>query len=206
MLVTCWNSLVALYLWYNHSLLVTRVRSCSLQKITRYSLQNSHVTCCRSFSLQNFNRYSLPNLLGYSMENFARCKKSLVTHCKVCSFLVAEVTGCKNSLVICCKIRSLLVAEVACRKKQLFICCRYPLFEKNICHLLKQSLAGITASTKLVESFSFSNITCFLKPRNLKLFRVNILLWNLLLAENTVLRNNIQMDENSATTFSKSNK
>ena len=39
--------------------LVTRCRSCSLQKITRYSLQNSLVTRCRSCSLQKITRYSL---------------------------------------------------------------------------------------------------------------------------------------------------
>ena len=65
--------------------LVTRCRSCSLQKFTRYSLQNSLVTRCRSCSLQKITRYSLQNSL------VTRCKKSLVTRCKIHSLLVAEV-------------------------------------------------------------------------------------------------------------------
>ena len=43
--------------------LVTRCRSCSLQKITSYQLQNSLVTRWRSCSLQKITRYSLQKLL-----------------------------------------------------------------------------------------------------------------------------------------------
>ena len=58
------------------NLLVSRCRSCSLQKITRYSLENcsfqkitcyslqiSLVTLCRSCSLQKITRYSFQKLL-----------------------------------------------------------------------------------------------------------------------------------------------
>ena len=71
-----------------HSLLVlvvkSRVTRCkirslldaevnSLQKSTRYSLQNSHITHCKSCYLQKITRYTLRNSL------FTRCNKSLVT-------------------------------------------------------------------------------------------------------------------------------
>ena len=49
-------------------------------KITRYSLQNSLIT---------------------------RCKKSLVTRCKIRSLLVAEAARCKKSLVTRCRSCSL---------------------------------------------------------------------------------------------------
>ena len=53
-----------------------------------------------------FTRYSL---------KLTRCSlpvvKSLVTHCKIYSLLVAEVARCKKSLVTRCKICSLLVAK-----------------------------------------------------------------------------------------------
>ena len=43
----------------------------------------------------------------------ARCKKSLVTRCKISSLLVAEVAPCKKSLITRCKICLLFVAKVA---------------------------------------------------------------------------------------------
>ena len=118
LLVTRHNfSLVARYSleFTRYSLLVvkslfTRCRSCSLQKITRYSLKlcsllvaevasckNSLVTRFRSCSLQKVTRYSLQNSLvtrcrscssqkftGYSLQNLlvTRGNKSLVTQCK----------------------------------------------------------------------------------------------------------------------------
>ena len=39
------------------------------------------------------------------------CKNALVTHCKICSLLVAEVACCKKSLVTRCKIHLLLVTK-----------------------------------------------------------------------------------------------
>ena len=88
--------------------------------ITRYSLKftllsllvvKPLVTRCKIRSL--------------GVAEVARCKKSLVTCCrirslqrllvtcyKICSLLVAEVVRCKKSLVIRCKIRSLLVAKI----------------------------------------------------------------------------------------------
>ena len=54
--------------------LVTRCRSCLLQKIIRYSLQQ--ITC---YSLQKLTRYSLRNSI------LTRCNKSLVTRCRSCS-------------------------------------------------------------------------------------------------------------------------
>ena len=84
MLVTQWNSLVA-------ESLVTRYKSCSLQKVTRYSLQDLLVSRYRSSFLQI----------------------SLVTFCKFCSLLVAEITLCKKLFVTPCKIHLLLVEKVA---------------------------------------------------------------------------------------------
>ena len=73
-----------------HSLLVTRC------KITRYSLQNALVTRCRSCSLQKITRYLLQKLLvaknhSLLVAEVARCKKSLVTRCKIHSLLVAKI-------------------------------------------------------------------------------------------------------------------
>ena len=118
LLVTRHNfSLVARYSleFTRYSLLVvkslfTHCRSCSLQKITRYSLKlcsllvaevasckNPLVTRFRSCSLQKVTRYSLQNSLvtrcrscssqkftGYSLQNLlvTRGNKSLVTQCK----------------------------------------------------------------------------------------------------------------------------
>ena len=58
--------------------LITRCRSCSLQKITRYSLQNSLVTRCRSCSLQN----------------------SLVTRCRSCSLQKITRSSLQKLLVV----------------------------------------------------------------------------------------------------------
>ena len=68
------------------NLLVTRCRSCSLQKFTRYSLQ-------------------IRSLL---IAEVARCKKSLVTRCRSCS--LQKFSRCKKSLFVRCKIRPLLIA------------------------------------------------------------------------------------------------
>ena len=101
-----------------HSLLVTRC------KITRYSLQNSLVTCCRSYSLQKFTRYSLQKLFVEKIHSLlvakiARYSLQKLLVAKIHSLLVAKVARCKNSLVARSKIRSLLIAEVARSKQSL---------------------------------------------------------------------------------------
>ena len=88
-------SLVACYSLQNS--LVTRFRSCSLQKFTRYSLQNSPITRCRSCLLQKFTRYSLQNSLvtccrSLSLQKFVRFKKSLVACCKFDRYLLHKFT------------------------------------------------------------------------------------------------------------------
>ena len=87
-----------------HSLLVTRC------KITRYSLQNSLVTCCRSCSLQKFTRYALQNSLvtrcrSCSLQKFTRysLQNSLVTRCRSCSLQKITRYSLQNSLVTRCK-------------------------------------------------------------------------------------------------------
>ena len=72
-----------------HSLLVT----CC--KITRYSFQNSLVTCCRSYSLQQITCYSLQNSLVARCRSYARCKNSLVTRYRSCSLLKITRYSCK---------------------------------------------------------------------------------------------------------------
>ena len=69
--------------------------------------QNSLVTRCKSCSRQEITRYSLQNLLV--VVEVARCKKSLVTRCKIRPLLAVEVARCKNALVV--KNHSLLVAK-----------------------------------------------------------------------------------------------
>ena len=93
-------------------LLVTRC------KINCCSLQNLLVARCRSCSLQKITRYSLKNLLvlvakvrPWLVAKVARCKKSLVTRCKICSLLVGEVAPYKKSLVARCEIPSVLIAK-----------------------------------------------------------------------------------------------
>ena len=66
---------------------VTR-RSCSLQKITRYSLQKLLVAKFACYSLQKLLVAKNHSLL---VAEVARCKKSLVTRCKIRSLLVAKI-------------------------------------------------------------------------------------------------------------------
>ena len=125
--------------------LATRRRSCSLQKITCYSLQNLLVTRCRSCSLSKITRYSLQN--------------SLVTRCRSCS--LQKMTRC--SLQKCARYSS---QKLCVPKKSLVSRCEIPsaLIEKN--HFsLKQLRAGVIVclkSTKSDESFSFFNVNYFL--------------------------------------------
>ena len=128
-------------------MLVTRCRSCLLQKITRYLLQKLLVA-----------------------------NKLLVTRCKIGSLLVAEVALCKISLVTRCQIRLLLVAEVA-RWKYLIVSfslqnlpvTRYRScsFQKITGFLLQNSL-----NTHCKKSFFVKIITlwnyCFFKVNKVK--------------------------------------
>ena len=80
--------------------LVTCRRSCSLQKTTRYLLQNSLVTRCRSFLLQKIAYYSLQNLLvakNYSLQNL------LITRWRSCSFQKIIFYSLQNSLLARCR-------------------------------------------------------------------------------------------------------
>ena len=128
------------------------------------------------------------------VAEIAGCKKLLFTYCKISSFLVTEDTHCKKSLVTCCKICSLLVAEVAPCKKSLLARCticllivaeiarskKYLVFGciRNNHFLLKQPPAGIIVClkpTKLGVNFIFFKMICFLRPKKLEVFQVNIL-------------------------------
>ena len=64
---------------------ITRCRSCSLQKITRYSLQNSLVTRCRSYWLQ-INPTHLHSITKYCKRLLNVFAGETVWHCIV-SFL-----------------------------------------------------------------------------------------------------------------------
>ena len=77
----------------------------------------------RNFSL--VARYSL------NFSRFSLLVKPLVTHCKICSLLVAEVVCCKKSLVTRCEICLLLVAEVARFINSLVTRCRSCSLQKN---------------------------------------------------------------------------
>ena len=98
-----------------------------------------------------------------------------------CSLLVIK------SLLTCLKIRSLLFAEVArCKNSPLIVAkfARYSLQKLLVAKLYKLLVAKIhSLLIAKFESFSFFNIICFLEPKNSKLFYVNILIWNLLLAK-----------------------
>ena len=72
--------------------------------VARYSLQNSLVTHCRSCSLQKITRCSLQKITRYSLQNplVTRCKKSLVTRCRSCSLQKCTRYSLQNSLATRC--------------------------------------------------------------------------------------------------------
>ena len=74
-----------------HSMLVTRC------KITSYALQNSLVTRCKSCSLQKVTCYSLQKIAHYSLQN------SLITRCRSCSLQKFTCYSLQNSLVTPCR-------------------------------------------------------------------------------------------------------
>ena len=66
-----------------------------------------------------FARYSLQKLFvaknhSLFLAEIARCKKSLVTRCKLRSLLVVEVTRCSLQKLLIAKNHSLLVVKFAC--------------------------------------------------------------------------------------------
>ena len=86
------------------SLLITRSRSCSSQKITRYWLQRLLVAKNYSLHVAKLACSSLEKILiarnqsllvakfaRNSLQKFASSKKSLVTRCKICLLLDAEI-------------------------------------------------------------------------------------------------------------------
>ena len=77
--------------------------------VARYSLQNLLVTRCRSCSLQKITRYSFKKITRYSIQNLlaTRCKKSLVTRCRNCSLQKITRYLFQNLLVIRCRSCSL---------------------------------------------------------------------------------------------------
>ena len=105
------------------------------------------VTRCRSWSFQKITRYYLQNL--------SVTKNSLLV-AQIIFYLLQEILVPKN--------HSLLVETISSCK---YICLK---------------------STKSSESFSFFTKICFLKPKNRKLFQVNTLRWNLLLASTTICK------------------
>ena len=97
-----------------HSLLVAEVARC----------KKSLFTCCRSWSLQKLTRYSLQNSL------ITRCKISLTTRCKIRFLLVAEVARCEKSLGTRCKILLLLVAKIHSLRVAKFSHCKKSLVNR----------------------------------------------------------------------------
>ena len=100
-----------------HSLLVTRckIRLLLVAEVAR--CKKSLVTRCRSCSLQNITRYSLQKLLvaknhSLVLAEAARCKKSLATPCKNCSLQKITLYLLQNSLVARC--RSCLLQIITC--------------------------------------------------------------------------------------------
>ena len=91
-----------------------RRRRCNFSPFARYSLK---FTCCSLLVVKSLvNRGNIFSLL---VAEVARCKKWVVTFCKIYLLMVPEVSHWKKSPVTRCKIRLLLVAEVACCKKSL---------------------------------------------------------------------------------------
>ena len=139
------------------------------------SLQNLLVTRCRSCSLQKITHCFVVKFARYSLQKLLIAKNHSLFRCKICSLLVAEIARCKKSLATHCEIRSLLVAEIARFKKSLVFRFKIPSVLIATNHsLLKQSPGGIIVclkSTKLGGSFRFFNIICLLRPKNSKLLK-----------------------------------
>ena len=83
-------SLVARYSLQNS--LVTRGRSCSLQKITPYLLQNTLVTRCRSYSLQKITCYSLQKFTRYWLQHSLVARNHSLLVAKFACYLLKQTT------------------------------------------------------------------------------------------------------------------
>ena len=89
-------------------LLVAEVARCKKSLVTRF--QNLLVTRCRSCSFQKVTRYSLQKLLVAKKSFVTRCKIRSILVAEIHSLLITEVAHCKKLLVTRYKIRSLLIA------------------------------------------------------------------------------------------------
>ena len=207
-----WKILAGRFFWSVtfHSFLVTRwnslVARCSLQKITRYSLQNSLVSRCRSCSLQKITRYSLQKFLvaknhSLLVANFARylLQKSLVA--EIHSLLVANFARYSLQKLLEAEIHSLLVAKFARYSLQKFVVAKiHSLLVANFACLLPAAISHLLLNAKNHSShvktilhtlkvlkerwkFLFFQYNLFPRAKNSKSFQVNIIRWNLLLAE-----------------------
>ena len=138
-----------------HSLLVVEVTRCKKSLVTR----------CRSCSLQKNYLLLVPKFTRYLLQKFLVAQNH--------SFVVAKFTCYSLQKLLVAKNHSLLVATFAFYSSQKIT--RYSL-QKIINHSLKHH-------TSIKTGKNFFNIIFFLKPKNSKLFQVNILSWNLWLPE-----------------------
>ena len=111
------------------SLLVTRSRSCSLQKITRYWLQRLLVVKNYSLLVAKLARSSLQKKLiarnhSLLVAKFARYSLQKLQVPKHLSLLVAKITLYSLQKLLVAKNHSLLVAVVASSKKSLVTRCK----------------------------------------------------------------------------------
>ena len=91
------------------------------------------------------------SLVARQVLKFIRWEKSLITHCKIRSLLIAEVAGCKKTPGTCCEIRSLLVATYHCVTR-----CRNCSLQNIICH----------SFNKVRGKFQISQYNLFPKAKN----------------------------------------
>ena len=104
-----------------HSLLLFKSTRC---KISHYFFKNLLVTRCRSCSLQNLTRYPLQDLLVPCWKS-RLLHKPPVSYCKIRSLLVADVAGWKYLLVTllntCCKISLLHFTRFPCYSLEMLL-------------------------------------------------------------------------------------
>ena len=136
--------------------LATCCRSCSLRKITRFSLQNSLVTGCKSCSLQKFIRYSSQNSL--------LAKKSLVTRCEICLLLAAT-----NHLLLNAKNHYHLLKESQILRRKI------QFFQYNLSPRAKKFkvVPSQHNKPKSVVSRTFSNATKYKWAKTQQLLALN---------------------------------
>ena len=90
---------------------------CSLQKITRYSLQTFLVAKYRSLLVAEVPRCKNDSLLVV--------KKSLVTRWKIHSLLVAEVARCKNHSLLVAKLAGYSLQKLLVPKNHWFLVAKF---------------------------------------------------------------------------------